>query len=129
MNPQEMRLRTHRFALDALQFYLQLPRTEPANFIGRQLLRAGTSVGANYRAVCRSRSDSEFIAKLGLVIEESDETAFWLEIFVEAEFVPAQRINELHREADELTRIFVKSRETARQNARARAEARARKGR
>jgi len=129
MTPQEMRRRTHRFALDALRFYKQLPRTDPADFIGRQLLRSGTSVGANYRAVCRSRSDAEFIAKLGLVIEESDETAFWLEILVEAELVPAQRINQLHREADELTRIFVKSRETARQNARARAEARARKGR
>jgi len=79
--------------------------------------------------VCRSPCDSEFIARLGLVIEESDETAFRLEILVEAELVPAQRINELHREADELTRISVKSRETARQNARTREEARARKGR
>ena len=68
MTPQELRIRTHRFAMDVIRFCRQLPRIEPGYFIGRQLLRAGTSVGANYRAVCRSRSDREFIAKLGTVI-------------------------------------------------------------
>lgn len=88
--------------------------------IGRQLLRAGTAVGANYRAVCRPRSGPDFIAKLGLVIEEADETAYWLEVLVEARIVPHSVAGDLMREAEELTRIFVTSRATARKNARAR---------
>ena len=129
MSPEELRARTQRLAVSVIRFYKTLPVTELTRIIGRQLLRSGPGVGAGYRAVCRSRSDPEFIAKPGVAIEESDETAYWLEILVQAELVPPQRVNELHREADELTRVVVKSRETARKNARARAEARARKRR
>jgi four helix bundle protein len=75
-------------------------------------------VGANYRAVCRYRSDKDFIAKLGVVIEEADETAFWLEVLVEAAIVKPASARKLWKEADELTRIFVTSRETARRNRR-----------
>jgi four helix bundle protein len=77
-------------------------------------LRAGTSVGANYRAVCRARSDREFIAKPGLTVEEADESSYWLEILVEAEPVRPPTAAKLQREANELTRIFVASRETVR---------------
>lgn len=93
MTPQELRTHTKRFAID---------------------VRAGTSVGANYRAVCRARSDKEFIAKLGLTIEEADESAYWLEILVEAGLVAAAATVKLLKEADELIRIVVASRETVR---------------
>jgi four helix bundle protein len=86
--------------------------------IGRQLLRAGTAVGAHYRATCRPRSRADFIAKLGLAIEEVDETSYWLEILVSAGLVTPTAGTELRREVDELTRIFVSSRATARNNAR-----------
>jgi four helix bundle protein len=120
MTPEELRRRTKRFALDVIRFNRQLPRTDEARVIGRQLLRAGTAVGANYRSVCRARSDPEFIAKLGVVIEEADETAYWLEILVEAEIVPQRTVANVLREADELTRIFVASRETVRARLRTR---------
>jgi four helix bundle protein len=120
MTPEELRKRTKAFALDIIRFCRTLPRTEESEVISRQLLRAGTSVGANYRAACRRRSDADFIAKLGLVIEESDESGFWLEILVAAELVDQRRVERLLGEADELTRIFVASRETAKRNARAR---------
>ena len=95
--------------------------------IGRQLLRCGASVAANYRAVCRHRSDADLIAKLGVVIEEADETAFWLELLVEADILRQPQIQALGNEADELTRIFVASRVTARRNAAARRNANARR--
>jgi four helix bundle protein len=87
------------------------------------LLRCGTAVGANYRATCRCRSDKDFIAKLGVVIEEADETAFWLEALVDAEIVRPAATNNLYKEADELVRILVSSRETARRNRRLRRKA------
>jgi len=80
---------------------------------GGSCFRCGPAVGANYRAVCRSRSDKEFIAKIGVVIEEADETAFWLELLVEAAVVAPAAAKSLWKETDELTRIFVSSRETA----------------
>jgi four helix bundle protein len=90
-----------------------LPKTDEAHIIGKQLLRAATSVGANYRAACRSRSKAEFVAKLGLVLEEADETVFWLELLVEARIVPAEKLQNLVAEANELTAIFVSSLRTA----------------
>jgi four helix bundle protein len=77
MNPQQLRERTRRFAIDVIRFHRTLPRSEESGVIGRQLLRAGTGVGAHYRAACRARSDAEFVAKLGTAIEETDETGFW----------------------------------------------------
>ena len=86
--------------------YQSLPKAEGVSVIGRQILRSGTSVGANYRAVCRARSDKDFISKLGIVIEEADETAFWMELLIEAEFVSAAKLAPLLQETNELLAIF-----------------------
>ena len=118
MTPHELRQRTKTFAISVIRFCRSLPKTDEARVISWQLLRCGPAVGANYRAVCRCRSDKDFIAKLGIVIEEADETAFWLEVLVEAAIVKATATKNLDKEADELTRIFVSSRETARRNRR-----------
>jgi four helix bundle protein len=120
MTPEQLRQRTKTFAISVIRFCRTLPKTDEARVISWQLLRCGPAVGANYRATCRCRSDKDFIAKLGVVIEEADESAFWLEVLVEAEIVKAAAIRALHKEADELTRIFVSSRETARRNRRLR---------
>ena len=82
--------------------------------MGRQLLRAGTGAAANYRAVCRARSKAEFIAKIGVVVEESDETVFWLEMLVETNLVSPRKMEDLLREANELLAIFAASQRTAR---------------
>ena len=84
--------------------------------IGKQLVRSGTSVGANYRAACQGRSRADFIAKLGIVIEEADESAFWLELIMDGELLARHLIKPLHQEAEELTAIFVASLNTARNN-------------
>jgi four helix bundle protein len=120
MNSAELRTRTKAFALRVVQAFRRLPRSEEARVIGRQLLRAGTGVGANYRAVCRPRSDADFIAKLGIAIEECDEAAFWLEVLIDSGIVSGRVVGPLLREADELTRIFVASRETVRRRLRSR---------
>jgi four helix bundle protein len=101
--------RTKQFALRVMRLYRALPRREEARIIGRQLLRSGTSVGANYRAACRAPSKAEFVAKLGIVLEESDETVFWLELLQESSLVSAQKLAPLVQEARELTAIFVTS--------------------
>ena len=118
MTPHELRERTKRFAIEIIRLSASLERTYDAQTIRMQIVRAGTAVGANYRAVCRSRSGRDFIAKLGVVIEEVDETSYWLEILVDGEIVTASAVSALRREADELTRIFVASRVTARKNGR-----------
>lgn len=123
MTPEELRSRTKRLAIDIIRFCGSLPQTDESRIIRRQLLRAATAVGANYRAVCRPRSHPDFIAKLGIVIEEADETLYWLEILTEAGIATPQSVSGLHREAEELTRIFVTSRATARRNAHASARA------
>lgn len=89
-----------------------LPNNPEGWVIGKQILRSGTSVGANYRAVCRARSDAEFISKMGIVLEEADETVYWLELLEEAEIIPRVRIEKLRAEAEELVRIFASSRIT-----------------
>jgi four helix bundle protein len=91
-----------------------MSRTDEARIIGRQLLRAGTSVAANYRAVCRARSKAEFIAKMGTVVEETDETVFWLEVLVESGIVRQGQTESLLSEANELLAIFAASQRTAR---------------
>lgn len=110
---EDLKIRTKHFALRIIRLCRFLPRNHEARIIGNQVLRSGTSVGANYRAACRSRSRTEFIAKLGIVLEEADETIFWLELLVEGEIVPAQRLGNLLQEANELTSIFVASLRTA----------------
>ena len=105
--------RTRTFAVRVVRLVDALPRTTAARELGRQLLRSATSVAANYRAACRARSKAEFIAKMSIVVEEADETTFWLELFEDAGVVPAERLAELRAEADELLRIMSASRRTA----------------
>lgn len=113
----DLRIRTKQFAIRIVRLYRALPRYEEARVIGRQLLRSGTSVGANYRAACRGRSRAEFLAKLGIVLEEADETLYWLELLQESEVVSSRRLAPLLQEAKELTAIFVSSIRTAKENA------------
>src|ERR1035438_8775308 len=104
-----LKLRTKDFALRILRLYRSLPRTEKARILGKQLLRSSTSIGANYRGACRGRSRAEFVAKLGIVLEEADETVFWLELFQEGNIFPAEKMKDLVQEANELVSIFVSS--------------------
>jgi len=94
-----------------------LPNTTEGRVMGNQLFRSGTSVGANYRAACRARSVAEFIAKIGTVIEEIDESAFWLELIIESELMPKKLVDPLLKETNELTAIMVTSRKTSASNA------------
>jgi four helix bundle protein len=110
---QGLRARTKEFGLRIIRLFRALPRAEEARVIGRQFLRSGTSVGANYRAACRSRSRADFIAKLGIVLEEADETSYWLETVIESEMMPRNKVESLLAESDELIRIFVTSINTA----------------
>ena len=106
---EALKLRTKNFALRILRLYRSLPRTAEARILGTQLLRSSTSIGANHRAACRGRSRAEFVAKLGIVLEEADETVFWLELFQDGNIFPAEKLQDLIREANELLAIFVTS--------------------
>ena len=110
---EAMKDRTKRFALRVIRLCRSLPPSQEGRIICRQLLRSATSVGANYRAVCRSRSTAEFIAKLGVVLEEADETLFWLELLVESGVASTEKCGALRQEANELVSIFVASLRTA----------------
>ena len=105
--------RTKQFALRVVKLFRLLPKSEEARVLGRQLLRSGTSVAANYRAVCRARSRAEFVAKIGIVVEEADETVFWLELLVDGGIVEGKRMKGLLTEANELLAIFAASQRTA----------------
>lgn len=109
MSPQEYDLkdRTKRFGLRIIRMFSQLPNRTEAQVIGKQVLRSGTSVGANYREAYRGRSRAEFISKCGDSLRELEETAYWLELLVEASLVRAERLAVLRKETDELTAIFV----------------------
>ncbi len=109
----QLRDRTKDFARRIIRLFRALPRTEEAMIVGRQLLRCGTSVGANYRAACRARSLADFIAKLGIVLEEADESDYWLDLLVSENMVPKGRLASLQQECQELIRIFVASLNTA----------------
>jgi four helix bundle protein len=113
----ELKARTKRFALEILSFRRTLPATTDAADIGRQLSRAATAVAANYRAACRSRSDAEFAARIGVVLEEADESAFWLEIVTEDRMSMQEKAFTLLDEANQLTAIFAASSITARRRA------------
>jgi four helix bundle protein len=90
--PFDLKLRTKDFALRIIALYRKMPRTEESIIIRKQILRSGTSIGANYRAACRSRSKAEFISKMGIVLEEADETVFWLELLIHANVFPNGRV-------------------------------------
>jgi four helix bundle protein len=111
----ELKSRTKKFALNIIRLFRSLPRAEDVRIIARQVLRSGTSVAANYRAACRARSRAEFIAKLGTVGEEADETVFWLELLVESGMAQQQLVAPAAEEANELLAIFAASQRTARQ--------------
>jgi four helix bundle protein len=115
-----LRERTLKFAIAVVDFCRRMPSRTEAKVINDQLLRSATSVGANYRAVCRARSRREFIAKLGIVIEEADETLFWLELSSRLRLAEESELGKLANETEELLSIFVVSRATAIRNARSR---------
>ncbi len=113
MGEQELKNRTKAFALRVMKLVGALPDGSVARTIGNQLIRSGTSIGANYRAACRGRSRAEFIAKLGVVVEESDETCYWLELIIDGQLIARHLVEPLLQEANELTAIMVASRKTA----------------
>lgn len=114
MTREEMKRRTKTYANRVVKLCAALPGSWIAQTLGKQLLRSGTSVGANYRAVCRARSTADFINKLRVVEEECDESLFWMELLVENDLVKAARLRELMNEADEILAIVVSSAKTAR---------------
>ncbi len=113
MESIDLKQRTKLFALRIIKLIDALPNTTSARAIGNQLIRSGTAVGANYRAACRARSNAEFIAKIGIVLEEADESVFWLELIIEGELLKHELVESLKKEAEELTAIMAASRITA----------------
>jgi four helix bundle protein len=116
MKHQNLQDRTRKFALSVIKFTEQLPRDDTSKTIGRQLLRCGTSVGANYRSACRSKSKVDFTSKMGTVLEEADESAFWIELLVDAAKAMPQLAQPLLAEANELTAIAASSINTTKRN-------------
>jgi four helix bundle protein len=113
MNETEMKQRTKQFALRVLKLADALPKTRSGNAIGGQIVRSGTSVAANYRALCRAKSRADFINKTSIVEEEADESCFWLELLVDAGLLGSRQVQPLLLEANEITAILVASRKTA----------------
>lgn len=116
MTEQELKTRTRKFAINVLNFIDKLPNRRSANIIANQLGKSGSSVAANYRAACRGRSYADFIAKIGIVEEESDESVFWLDIVSETNNATQEEVAALLKEARELTAIFTATCKTAKQN-------------
>lgn len=112
ISKEDLKKRTKQFALRNIKLFQALPKTEEAKILGKQLLRSSTSVAANYRSVCSARSSAEFIAKLGIVIEEADETVFWLEILIESEIITEKQAGNLLKEANEILYIMSASKTT-----------------
>jgi four helix bundle protein len=113
MNKEELKSRTKKFALRVINLVEALPKTVAGRAIGNQLVRCGTGVGANYRASCRARSRAEFIAKIGVVEEEADESAFWMELIIEKRLLLPAKVQPLLKEANELVAIMASSRISA----------------
>jgi four helix bundle protein len=111
---EELRERTKAFAIRIVKVYRSLPYKTDAQVLGRQLLRCGTAVAANYRAACRARSKAEWIAKIGIVVEEADETVFWLEMLQDCGIVRPKKLELLLAEARELSALFTASQRTSR---------------
>jgi four helix bundle protein len=116
MDPTELKNRIKQFALRILKLVAALPNSIEGRAIANQLVRCGTSVAANYRATCRARSRAEFVAKIGVVLEEADEALLWLELIKEGKLLPAKRVEALFAEANELVAIMVTSRKSAASN-------------
>ena len=119
MQERDLQLRTKQFALQVIQFCERLPNEETSKILKRQLLRAGTSVGANYRAACRAKSKPTFISKMGDVLEEADESGYWIELLIESGKVNQKTAAPILLEANELVAISISSINTAKQNSEA----------
>lgn len=115
-NNENLKNRTKKFAIEIIRLAESLPRGRIADIIGRQLVRSGTSVGANYRASCRAKSSADFISKMSIVEEEADETIYWLELLVDSGAVKSNETELLMNEANELLAITVSSIRTAKSN-------------
>jgi four helix bundle protein len=113
MDSDELKRRTKQFALRVIRLVESLPKGRTADVIGHQLLRSGTSVGANYRAACRAKSNADFISKMGIVEEEADESIYWMELLIESGILRIEKLESLMKEADELVAITVSSINTA----------------
>lgn len=116
MNKEELKSRTKKFALRIIRLVQSLPKSKVSDVLGHQLLRAGTSVGANYRAACRARSQADFISKIAIVEEEADESCYWLELIFELQLLEDEKLRDIMKEANELTAIFTASGKTAKEN-------------
>lgn len=103
---EQLKIRTRQFTVDCTQVFRVLPKTEESRIFGKQFLRSASSVGANYRAVCRARSRAEFYAKLSIVIEEADESLFWMEILIATEIMAESKLRKLMLEAEEIVKIL-----------------------
>ena len=112
MTSNELKLRTKNFSILIINLVEKLPNTIAGKTIANQIIRSGTSVGANYRAVCRARSDREFISKMNIVLEEADETMFWLELIMDRKWFNENEVSNLLDEGNQLTAIFVSSLKT-----------------
>jgi four helix bundle protein len=115
-DPTDLKVRTKTYALRIIKLFQALPKSGEAQVIGKQILRSGTSVGAQYREACRAKSPADFINKMEGSLQELDETGYWLELLVESNIVPSERLSDLQKETDELTAIFVSSVKTAKKN-------------
>ncbi|MFO7369349.1 MAG: four helix bundle protein [Bacteroidales bacterium] len=116
MDASQLISRTKQFALENIRFFQTLPKTDEAKILGKQLLRSATSVASNYRAACRSRSKQEFYSKLCIVVEESDESLFWLELIQDSGILNNKKTTLLMKEAEELLYIFSASKKSTREN-------------
>lgn len=114
MDEKAFKDRTKQLALRIIHLTQSLPKSQTADVIGRQMLRSATSVGANYRAACRAKSQADMLAKLGIVEEEADETLYWLELLAEADLIPEARLKLLMQETDEIIAMTVSSIKTIR---------------
>ena len=114
MEPKDLKQRTKKFALRIIRLVESLPRGKITDVIGKQLLRSGTSVGANYRSACRAKSTADFISKMGTVEEEADESIYWMELLIESGLISKDEVGELLDEADQIVAITVSSIKTAR---------------
>jgi four helix bundle protein len=114
MGQKDLRQWTKQFALSVISLVETLPKSKTADVIGGQLIRSGTSVGANYRAACRARSNADFISKMGIVEEEADESLYWMELLIEAKIVESVKLESLMKEANEILAMTVSSIKTAR---------------
>ena len=115
-NGEDLKLRTKRFAIDVIKLVESLPKNDTTKVIGGQLLRSGTSVGANYRSACRARSQADFISKITVVEEDADESQYWIELLVDTDHLSHNTSEKLHDEASQLTAIFTASGKTAKLN-------------